>query len=139
VRTEAFLDTSVLLYAVAANDRRSAVAIAALEAGGLISVQVVWEFTSIARNVLGRSWPEVYEALSIISILCPEPLPVRWSTYEKALELVHQDGLLLQDALIAASALQAGCSVLLTGIYADGFILADQLTISNPFGPRVQH
>jgi len=135
VTSEAFLDTSVLLYAMAVNDRRSAAAIAALQAGGIISVQVLCEFTTIARNELGRSWPEVYEALSIIDILCPKPIPLCWSTYERALELVHQDGLPLQDALIAASALQAGCSLLLSAMDIDGRVLADQLTIRNPFGP----
>lgn len=134
VRTEAFLDTSVLLYATFPDDPRAPAAMAALAAGGITSVQVLCEFTEIARNRLGRSWPEVHEALSIFKILCPKPLPIRLSTYEMALELVQQEELELQDALIAASAIVAGCSRLLSDMMQDGCVLCDQLTISNPFG-----
>ena len=55
----AFLDTNVLVYALAENDRRSARAEELLEAGGIVGVQVLNEFTSVALTkealtVLGR-------------------------------------------------------------------------------------
>ena len=132
-RAEAFLDTSVLLYATVPCDRRCSAATDALAAGGVTSVQVLSEFTVIARR-LGRSWPDVHEALSIFKILCPKPLAIRLSTYEVALELMQQEALSLTDALVAASALAAGCSRLLSGMSTDGRVLGEQLTICNPFG-----
>ncbi len=136
-RAEAFLDTSVLLYATVACDRRCPAATDALAAGGITSVQVLSEFTVIARR-LGRSWPDVHEALSIFKILCPKPLAIRLSTYEVALELMQQEALSLTDALVAASALAAGCSRLLSGMSTDGRVLGEQLTICNPFGTAIE-
>ncbi len=134
MRADTFLDTSVLLYATAPNDRRSAAAVAGLTAGGVTSVQVLSEFTAIAYGQLGLSWPAVHEALSIFLVLCPKPVSVKLSTYERALELVQQESLVLQDALIAASALTAGCSRLLSGMAQDGRVLGDNLVVCNPFG-----
>ena len=131
-RAEAFFDTSVLLYATVPLDRRYRAATDALAAGGITSVQVLCDFTMVARR-LGRSWPEVHEALSIFKILCPKPLAIRLSTYEVALELMQQEALSLADALVAASALAAGCSRLLSGMMADGRVIGEQLTIYNPF------
>ncbi len=135
VRADTFLDTGVLLYATAPNDRRCAAAMQALAAGGVTSRQVLSEFTAIAYGQLGLSWPDVREALSIFSVLCPKPITVELSTYERALELADQESLVFQDALIAASALMAGCSRLLSSMAQDGRVLGDQLVVCNPFGP----
>ena len=134
VRADTFLDTGVLLYATAPNDRRCAAAMQALAAGGVTSRQVLSEFTAIAYGQLGLSWPDVCEALSIFRVLCPKPITVGLSTYERALQLVDQESLVLQDALIAASAMMAGCSRLLSGMAEDGRVLGDQLVVCNPFG-----
>ena len=134
MKADTFLDTSVLLYATAPNDPRSTAAVAALTSGGIISVQVLSEFTAIAYDQLGQSWPEVHEALAIFLTLCPKPITVSLTTYEMALELVQQEALVLQDALVAASALMAGCSRLLSGMAEDGRVLGDHLVVCNPFG-----
>ena len=134
MKADTFLDTSVLLYATAPKDPRSAAAVAALTSGGIISVQVLSEFTAIAYGQLGLGWAEVHEALSIFLALCPRPITVSLSTYERALELVQQEALVLQDALVAASALMAGCSRLLSGMAQDGRVLGDHLVVCNPFG-----
>ena len=134
MRIDTFLDTSVLLYATAPSDRRCAAAVAALASGGITSVQVLSEFTAIACDQLQRSWPAVHEALSIFLVLCPKPVTVKLSTYERALELVQQESLVLQDALIAATAQMAGCSRLLSGMAQNGRVLGDQLVVCNPFG-----
>ena len=138
-RVDVFIDTSALLYATATEDWRAPKAITALGSGGITSVHVLSEFTFIARGRLRRSWPDIHEALSIFKQLCPKPLPVRLSTYEMALELVQQDGLGLQDAIIAASALSAGCSRLLSGMRPDGRVIGEQLTVCNPFGFTAMH
>ena len=134
VRADTFLDTGVLLYATAPNDRRCAAAMQALAAGGVTSRQVLSEFTAIAYAQLGLSWPDVRAALSIFRVLCPKPITVELSTYERAMELAGQEALVFQDALIAASAMMAGCSRLLSGMAEDGRVLGDQLVVCNPFG-----
>lgn len=133
---EAFFDTSVFLYATARTDKRGPIASSVLEAGGVTSIQVIIDFTAIARSRLGRSWPEVHEALSIFSILCPNPVPVRLATYECALELVQQECMALPDALVAAAALETGCSRLVTEMAHDGRVVGERLTICNPFGQQ---
>ncbi len=134
MRADTFFDTGVLLYATAPNDCRCAAATAALAAGGVTSRQVLSEFVAIAYGQLGLSWPDVREALSIFHVLCPQPVSAELSTYERALELVEQESLVFQDALIAASALKAGCSRLLSEMAQDGRVLGDRLLVCNPFG-----
>ncbi len=53
---EVFLDTNILVYATATDDRRSAVARSLLAKGGVINVQVLNEFTNVARRKLQRPW-----------------------------------------------------------------------------------
>src|SRR5919198_1035770 len=100
---------------------------------GTISVQVLNEFTNIARRKLNWPWPEVVEALAAFRVLCSEPLPIGVATHEAALEIARRDGLGFYDALIVASALEAGCSTPLSEDMQDGRTIAGLLTIRNPF------
>lgn len=59
---EVFLDTNILIYAFGRDVTRTTQAVALLRQGGTISVQVLNEFTNIARRKLRRSWPEIIEA-----------------------------------------------------------------------------
>jgi predicted nucleic acid-binding protein len=130
---EVFLDTNILVYATVTDDRRSAVARSHLAKGGVISVQVLNEFTNVARRKLRRPWPEVKEALAVFRLLCKEPLRLSLATHEAALEIAQRDGLAFYDSLIVASALEAGCFTLLSEDMQDGRIIAGRLTIRNPF------
>jgi predicted nucleic acid-binding protein len=47
-----FFDTNILIYAFAAGERRTAKAEALVADGGVIGVQVLNEFTSVARSHL---------------------------------------------------------------------------------------
>ena len=132
-RAETFFDTSALLYATDPADPRSALAVAAFAVGGITSVQVLCEFTTIVRTQLGCNWSRVHEALGIFGVLCPKPLPIRLATYEMALELVQQEMLTLSDAMVAASAISGGCLYLLTDMAAHGRVLGERVTIFNPF------
>ena len=132
-RPRTFFDTSSLLYATDPGDPRSGPVIAALATGGITSVQVLCEFTTIVRARLGCSWPEVHEALGIFGVLCPKPLSIRLSTYEMALELVQQERLTLSDALVAASAIGGGCLRLFTDMAPHDRVLGERITVFNPF------
>jgi predicted nucleic acid-binding protein len=128
-----FLDSNVLLYTFARGDSRQGVAAGLLARGGAISVQVLNEFASVARRKLKLSWPEVAEALTALRALCPAPLPLTLATHESALAIAERSGYALYDALILASALEAGCETLYSEDMQDGQVVDGRLTIRNPF------
>jgi predicted nucleic acid-binding protein len=128
-----FLDTNILVYAASKNDPRAEIATALLAKGGRISVQVLNEFAAIARRKLNWPCPDVVEALAAFRVLCPEPLPIGVATHEAALAIAQRDGIGFYDSLIVASAIEAGCSTLLSEDMQDGRAIAGRLTIRNPF------
>ena len=128
-----FFDTNVLIYAVAKNDPRASKAEALLAGGGVVSIQSLNEFVSVARRKLGMSWRETKEFLDLICILCPNPVPISLDTHRGALAIGEKYGYSIYDALIASSALEAGCKTLYSEDLQDGQIMNRQLTIRNPF------
>jgi predicted nucleic acid-binding protein len=128
-----FLDTNVLIYAVAKNDARASKAEALLASGGMVSVQSLNEFVSVARRKLGMSWKEVKEFLELIGILCPKPVPVSVETHKVALVIAEKYGYGIYDALIVSAAIEAGCKTLYSEDLQDGQVINRQLTIRNPF------
>ena len=133
---KAFFDTNVLIYAVAQDDPRSAQAEEILASGGILSVQILNEFVSVARRKILMSWSEVTEALDVFRVLCPSPLPITLELHEAALQLAEQHGYNIYDALVVAAALEAGCTTLYSEDFQDGQTIEEQLTIRNPFGNR---
>jgi predicted nucleic acid-binding protein len=130
---KAFFDTNVLIYAVAENDPRSAQAEELLASGGVLSVQVLNEFVSVARRKILMSWKDVTEALDAFRILCPSPLPVTVEIHEAALQIAEKHSYNIYDALVVAAALEAGCSTLYSEDLHDGQTINGQLTIRDPF------
>lgn len=130
---KAFFDTNILVYAVAENDPRAVRAEALLEAGGIVSVQVLNEFVSVARRKMRMPWKDVSEALDVIRVLCPSPVPLTISTHESALKIAENHGYEIYDALVVAAALEAGCTALYSEDFHDGQVIDGKLTIRNPF------
>lgn len=130
---KAFFDTNILVYAVAENDPRAARAEALLEAGGIVGVQVLNEFVSVARRKMRMPWKDVCEALDVIRVLCPSPVPVTISTHESALRIAENHGYEIYDALVVAAALQAGCATLYSEDFQNRQVIDGKLTIRNPF------
>jgi predicted nucleic acid-binding protein len=128
-----FLDTNVLIYAVAKNDPRASQAEALLASGGIVSVQSLNEFVSVARRKLEMSWREVREFLDVICVLCPDPVPISLDTHRTALVIAEKFGYSIYDALIASAALEAGCKILYSEDLQDGQVINRQLAIRNPF------
>jgi len=128
-----FLDTNVLIYAVAKNDPRVTQAEALLASGGTISVQSLNEFVSVARRKLGMPWKEIKEFLDLICILCPKPVPISLDTHRLALAIAEKYGYSIYDSLVASAALEAGCKTLYSEGLQDGQIINRQLTVRNPF------
>ena len=133
ISDRSFFDTNVIVYAFRKHDPRNQAAETLLAAGGVLSVQVLNEFVSVARRKLGRSWQEVRRALNILRALCPEPVPLTVETHEAALRIAEKHGYRIYDALVIASALEAGCVTLYSEDLHDGQTFYGQLSIRNPF------
>ncbi len=129
----AFFDTNVLVYSLGAKDPRGRRAEQLLSEGGVVSVQVLNEFIDVARRKIRMSWEEVREALHVIRVFCPDPVPITMDTHEHALIIAEMHDIRIYDALILACALGTKCSTLYSEDFQDGRIIANQLTIRNPF------
>ena len=77
-------------------------------------------------------WPDTREFLAALKGLrTVQPLSVE--THETALALAQRYGLSIDDAMIAAAALEAGCDVLWSEDMPHGLVLDERLRILNPF------
>jgi predicted nucleic acid-binding protein len=128
-----FFDTNVLIYAVAKNDPKALKAESLLERGGIVSIQSLNEFVSVARRKLRMSWKEVKELLDVICVLCPKPVSISFDTHKAAAAIAEKYGYGIYDALVVSTALEAGCKTLYSEDLQDGQIINRQLTIRNPF------
>ena len=127
-----FFDTNILVYAHTTGDHRSDTARRLLLDGGVVGVQALNEFTSVARAKLGFSWSRVHEAISNILILCPNPRPLTVDTHLRASEISERYGFSIWDGLMVAAALDAKCSKLLTEDLQHGQVV-EGVRIENPF------
>jgi predicted nucleic acid-binding protein len=132
---KAFFDTNVLIYAVSDDDSRNAQAEKLLASGGLISVQILNEFVSVARRKALMPWSDVTAALDAFRVLCPSPLPITIELHEAAIKIAQKHGYNIYDALVVATALDAGCATLYSEVLHDGQMIGGQLTIRNSFAP----
>ncbi|WP_421996590.1 PIN domain-containing protein [Reyranella sp.] len=128
----AFLDSNVLVYAFT-TDRRSSVALDLLRARPVISVQGLNEFANVARRKLGMTWPEVRESLSVLRSLCHAILSLDAAAHDVALRIAERYGYSIFDALVVASALQAGSETLWSEDMQHGLVVDGRLRIANPF------
>jgi predicted nucleic acid-binding protein len=129
---EFFLDTTVLIYAVARNDPRAADAEELLAKGGTVSVQVLNEFVAVARRKLRMPWEEIVEALAAVRVLCAAPVAITIDTHEAALRISQRYGFHMYDSLIVAAAVEAGCTTLYSEDMQHGQTIGP-VTIRNPF------
>jgi len=129
----AFFDTNVLIYGLGAKDPRGRRAEQLLSEGGVVSVQVLNEFSDVARRKIRMSWEEVREALRVIQVFCPDPVPITMDIHEHALIIAQRRDIRIYDALILASALGTNCATLYTEDLQDGQVIDHRLTIRNPF------
>ncbi|MCY4395617.1 MAG: PIN domain-containing protein [Rhodospirillaceae bacterium] len=131
----AFLDTNLLIYAQSA-DPKGEVARQAILAGGVISVQVINEFSSVLRRKFRLDWHAISGAVADLRTALDPVRPVGIDTWTAAAALARQHRFSFYDSLILASALEAGCDTLLSEDLRAGRRI-DGLTIVNPFeGPE---
>jgi predicted nucleic acid-binding protein len=127
-----FVDTNVLLYLLSGDAAKAERAEALLSSRIIISVQVLNEFANVARRKLGLPWPEVEQALTDIRRFA-SVRPLLLDTHEHGLALAKRYQLSVYDAMIAAAALEAGCTTLASEDFSTGRRFENRLTIRNPF------
>jgi predicted nucleic acid-binding protein len=132
---KAFFDTDILIYAFASGDPRSGIAEGLLAAGGMVGVQGLNEFVSVATRKLAMPWGDVLKALAALRALCPPPAALTLAVHERALRIAGRYRYHVYDTLVIAAAIEASCSVLYTEDMHDGQVI-DGLSIRNPFKSR---
>jgi predicted nucleic acid-binding protein len=133
MNAKAFFDTNILIYGALGEDFRSDRAEQLLVSGGTISVQVLNEFVSVARYKLRRPWEDVKDALEWIRVFCPDPYPLTLHVHESGIDISERYGFHIYDAMLVASALDAGCGVLYSEDLQNRQVIESKLTIRNPF------
>ena len=126
-----FLDSNIVLYLLSGDAAKADRAQALLEAGGVISVQVLNEVTSVCLRKLKMPWQEVDALLQAVKAAC-EVLPLTVALHEKAVELAKRFQLSFYDANIVACATLCGAPVLLSEDMQSSMQI-DGLVIQNPF------
>ncbi len=127
-----FFDSNVLLYLASDDTAKADRAEAVVAAGGAISIQVLNDLTNVARRKMHMSWDDIRMFLELLrGVLTVHPLTLE--THDTGLALAERYGLSTYDAMIAASALRAGCDTLWSEDMQDGMMLEGALRIVNPF------
>jgi len=126
-----FFDTNILVYAQQ-TDGKGDRARALFTDGGKLSVQVLNEFTAVSRGKQARDRREIAEAISDVLTLVDPPLALTLDVHVAARALAEDHRLSFYDALIVASAIDAGCDILYSEDMQHGRAIGG-LAIVNPF------
>jgi predicted nucleic acid-binding protein len=127
----AFFDTNILVYAQQA-DGKADRARALFADGGKLSVQVLNEFVAVSRRKQRRSWAEIAEAIDDVLTMVDPPLALTHDVHRVAREFAEEHRISFYDALIVASAIEAGCDILYSEDMQHGRSIGG-LAIVNPF------
>src|SRR5438105_8430484 len=128
----AFLDSNVVLYLLSDDARKADRAEKLLAREPRISVQVLNEVASVARRKLGMKWAEIEELLQAVRAHCAvESLTIE--THDTGVRRARDLGVSFYDAMMAASALLVGCTILYSEDMHDGLIIDKRLKVRNPF------
>ena len=103
-----------------------------MAAGGAISVQVLNEFANVARGKLKWPWLDIEATLTLVRSRTGRVRDISVLTHEAALAIARDHRLSFYDALIVASAIEAGCDVLYSEDMQHGRTIGG-LAIVNPF------
>jgi predicted nucleic acid-binding protein len=128
---EVFLDTNVVLYLLSSDDEKADRAEEIIARGGVVSVQVLNEFASVATRKLGMRIAEAREVLAAVRSLC-KVVPLQEDTHDAGLQIAERHRLSIYDAMIVSAARLAGCKVILSEDMQDGLQL-EGMRVRDPF------
>lgn len=126
------IDSNVALYAFI-DDPRSSIAERIIADGPIISVQLLNEFSNVARRKLGFDWNKIASAIDDLLRLCPTIVALTPMIHHDARRIAERYKLSIYDALMIAAAIDAECGTLFSEDMQNGLIIEDRLTIINPF------
>jgi predicted nucleic acid-binding protein len=127
-----FFDTNTLLYVASADPAKADCIEALVRGGGVISVQVLNEMASVARRKMRLDWRDTHALLAIFrGLLSVNAVTVE--IHDTGLALAERHKLSIYDAMIVASALDAGCATLWSEDMHHGLVVEDRVRILNPF------
>lgn len=126
-----FLDSNIILYLLSADSGKADKAEAIVASGGIISVQVLNEVTSVCRRKLKMPWGDINAVLAAVKSAC-KVVPLTLTTHTKAVEIAQRYGVSFYDANICAAASLSEADTLLSEDMQDGLRI-DGLIIQNPF------
>jgi predicted nucleic acid-binding protein len=127
-----FFDTNVLLYLLSEDNAKADRAEAIIASGGIISVQVLNEFASVASRKLGMSYAEIRDMLGTVRAVC-QAQALTVDTHDRGLDIAERFGFSLYDSMIVSSAVESGCSVLYSEDMQHSQEIDGQLVVINPF------
>ena len=129
---KSFADTNIVVYAEGKDSSKGRKAAEILEAGPVISSQVVTETISVLTRKHGFALSEAHEvAISLIE-LC-QLVPVDADTIREAIRLVARYQLSHWDSLVVAAALLADCDTLYSEDLQHNQLFEGRLRVINPF------
>jgi predicted nucleic acid-binding protein len=127
-----FLDSNVILYAFADDEKKKEIALNLLAQFPSFSTQVVNECSHVMRRKLHWQPEKIAEELEILLVLVQlQPLDIQH--IRLAWKISARYGFSHFDSLIVATALEAGCEKLFTEDLHHGQIIEKELLIINPF------
>ena len=126
-----FIDSNVILYLLSHNAAKADKAESILQAGGVISVQVLNELVSVCQRKLKMPWDEIDVLLQAVKASV-RVVPLTEASHELAVQICKRYQLSFYDAHICSAALVAGSTVLLSEDMQDGMVV-DNLVVKNPF------
>ena len=131
-----FIDTSVLVYADDARDRRKQARARELirrlmqERRGVLSLQILQEFFAAATRKLGMSSKEAKQRVSLYSRF--DVVTLTPTDLLAAIDLHRMHQLSIWDSLVIRAALNGACTVLHTEDMQAGYMIEDVL-LTDPF------
>ena len=127
-----FIDSNVILYLLSGDSAKADRAEAILGKGGIISVQVLNEVTSVCLRKLKMTWEEIDTVLVAVKAAC-DVVPLTLESYEKAVQISKRYQLSFYDAHICAAAILSGTKIVLSEDMQNGMKI-DTISVKNPFG-----
>lgn len=128
---QTFIDTNILAYLIDPSDDKYLIAKGVVQRGGVISVQVLNEYCSVARRKARQSWMDISKACNGF-LVAFEVCDVTKDTQTLARTYADRYGYAIYDANILASAKLAGCDTLLCEDMRHGQVI-EGVRITNPF------
>jgi len=127
------LDTNILIYS---HDKNSVykqnIARDLIIQSPIVSTQVVSEYINVMKRMLNIHKTMVINAC-IINLKHCQIQAVDIATLQNAEHLIHRYDFQLFDAIVVASALESGCSILYSEDMQHKMVINNRLSILNPF------